>query len=154
MLRTILDQFGQIARHVNCYIWATLSTIFSRICQGLLNNLSEKHRYQKKFAQKGKICSKTNFALQGNFTPFISKSFQIWDQFSQLLLPKDSSQNILDIQLREVGAKRRLNGTSKVNSHTYTNMDKSTYRKHRPRRSMLWKVVSQTQLFLYFFFKC
>ena len=60
---------------------------------------------------------------------------------------------ILDIRLQEVGAKRRLNGTSKVNTHTdkhtskhtdkHTNtyMDKSTYRKHWPRGPMLWKVL-------------
>ena len=53
----------------------------------------------------------------------------------------------------EMGAKRRLNGTSKVNSHTdtqthtdthtkththtHTHMDKSTYRNHWPRGRML-----------------
>jgi hypothetical protein len=37
------------------------------------------------------------------------------DHFFPLLFPKDSeSLKILDIQLREVGAKRPLNGTSKV----------------------------------------
>ena len=52
---------------------------------------------------------------------------------------------ILDIQLWEVGAKRRLNGTSKVNTHTDRRtdgqtdrqLDKLTYRKHRPRGPML-----------------
>ena len=42
-----------------------------------------------------------------------------------------------------MGAKRRLNGTSKVNRRTNkqtdTRMDISTYRKHRPRGPMLWK---------------
>ena len=38
----------------------------------------------------------------------------MWDHFFLLLFPKDSeSLKMLDIRLREVGAKRRLNGTSK-----------------------------------------
>ena len=82
--------------------------------------------------------------LDGGFTPFISKGFQMWDHFFLLLFPKDSeSLRILNIQLREVGAKIHLNGTSKVdtrtNRQTNTHTDKSTYRKHRPRRPMLWK---------------
>ena len=41
------------------------------------------------------------------------------DHFFPLLFPKDSeSVKIFDIQLREVGAKRPLNGTSKVNRQT------------------------------------
>ena len=48
---------------------------------------------------------------------------------------------IFDIRFREVGAKRPLNGTSKVNGQTnrqtHRQMDKSTYRKHRPRGPML-----------------
>ena len=53
--------------------------------------------------------------LRSNFTPFISKSFQISDPFFLFLFPKDSkSLKTLDIQLWEVGKKRRLNGTSNV----------------------------------------
>ena len=49
------------------------------------------------------------------------------DHFTPLLFPKDSkSLKILDIQLWEVGAKRPLNGTSKVNRHT----DGQTYTQH------------------------
>ena len=50
----------------------------------------------------------------------------MWDNFFPLLFPKDSETlNILDIQLQEVGAKRRLNGTSKSEqtgkqTHTWT----------------------------------
>jgi hypothetical protein len=41
------------------------------------------------------------------------------DHFFPLLFPKDSkSLKIFDIQLREVGAKRPLNGTLKVNRQT------------------------------------
>ena len=48
------------------------------------------------------------------------------DHFFSLLFPKDSeSLKILDIQLREVGAKIPLNGTSKVNRQT----DKQTHRR-------------------------
>ena len=68
----------------------------------------------------------------------------MWHHFFPLLFPKDSeSLKILDIRLREVGAKRPLNGTSKVNTYTDRQTDKhmdiSTCRKHRPRGPMLWK---------------
>ena len=57
----------------------------------------------------------------GNFRPFLSKKFQIWHL---LLLPKDSeSLKLLDIQHREVGGKRRLNGTSKGNRQTHGHTD-------------------------------
>ena len=59
---------------------------------------------KKILLSKAKFAPKKLF-LHGYFTPIISKSSQIWD-----------------IQLREVGAKRRLYGTSKVNRqiHGYT----------------------------------
>ena len=42
-----------------------------------------------------------------------------------LLFPKDFEYlKILDIQLWEVGAKKHLNDTSKVNRHTDTQMDR------------------------------
>ena len=46
----------------------------------------------------------------------------------------------MDIRRWEVGAKRRLNGTS--NRRTNRQTDISTYRKHRPRGPMLWKSVN------------
>ena len=65
-----------------------------------------------KFAQK-------HFFWRGNFTPFISQSYHIWDHFFPLFFTKDSeSLKTLDNQLQEVGAKRRLNGSSKVNTRT------------------------------------
>ena len=88
--------------------------------------------------------SKNNLFLRRDFRPLPNKNVPIWDHFYPLLFPKDSeSLKILDIGLREVGAKRRLNGTSKVNiqtnKHTDRQTDISTYRKHRPRGPMLWK---------------
>ena len=82
---------------------------------------------------------KNQLFLRAGLTPFMSKIFQIGDDFFSLLFPKDSkSLKTLGIQLWEVGTKRHLNGTSKVNRHTDTqtdtHVDKSTYRKHRPRR--------------------
>ena len=86
--------------------------------------------------------------LHGNFRQFSNKNVHIWDHFVPFFSPKDSeSLKILDIWLWEVGAKRRLNGTSKVNrrtdGHTDTQTDRQTdiltYRKHRPRGQMLWK---------------
>ena len=54
----------------------------------------------------------------------------------------------MDIRLREVGAKRRLNGTSKseqtdtqTDRKTDRRMDKSTYRKHCP----VYKISQDTQ---------
>ena len=113
---------------------------------------SEKHFYQKillstaKFVQQKKNC--------GDFTPFISKSFQIWDHVFQLLFPKDSkSLTILDIPLLEVGAKRCLNGTSKseqTDRQTDNHSNKLNYRKHRPRGPMLWKLCFYAKALLCF----
>ena len=53
----------------------------------------------------------------------------MWHHFFPLLFPKDSeSLKILDIRLREVGAKRPLNGTSKVNTQTNKQTDIWTFR--------------------------
>ena len=50
--------------------------------------------------------------LRGDFRQFSNKNFHIWDHFFPLLFPKDSeSLKILDIRLREVGAKRQLKKT-------------------------------------------
>ena len=65
--------------------------------------------------------AKNKLFLRSDFRPLPNKNVQIWDHFFPLLFPKDSeSLKILDIRLREVGAKRRLNGTSKVNRRTHT----------------------------------
>ena len=93
----------------------------------------------RKISNKKKL-----FFLRGDFRPFPNKNVPIWDHFFPLLFPKDSeSLKILDIRLWEVGAKRPLNGTSKVYTHTDGQTDRqtdiSTYRKHRPRGPMLWK---------------
>ena len=91
---------------------------------------------------KAKSAKKLTFFLRGDFRPLPNKNVQMWDHFFPLLFPKDSkSLKILDNRLQEVGAKRRLNGTSKVNTQTNTHMDMFTYRKHRPRGPMLWKFV-------------
>ena len=67
--------------------------------------------------------------LRGDFRQFSKKNVHIWDHFFLLLFPKDSeSLKILDIRLREVGAKRPLNGTSKVNKHTHRQTHRQTYR--------------------------
>ena len=87
-------------------------------------------------ASKAKFAKiNTFFFLRSNFTRTLyEQNFQIRDHFFPFLFSKDSEyQKSLDIGLWEVGAKKHLNGTSKVNRHT----DKLTYRKHRPRGSML-----------------
>ena len=67
-------------------------------------------------------------AISGRqFLTTSKKNVQIWDHFFPLLFPKDSeSLKILDIRLREVGAKRPLNGTSKVNRQTEGQTDGQT----------------------------
>ena len=59
--------------------------------------------------------AKKNFFLRGDFKPLPNENIQMLDHFFPLLLPKDfESIKILDIRLWEVGAKRPLKGTSKV----------------------------------------
>ena len=56
-----------------------------------------------------------NFFLHGDFRPLLNKNVEMLDHFFPLLFPKNSeSLKILDIRLWEVGAKRPLQGTSKV----------------------------------------
>ena len=55
---------------------------------------------------------KKNFFLRGDFRPLPNKNMQMLDHFLPFLFPKDSEAlKILDIQLREVGAKRPLKKT-------------------------------------------
>ena len=71
------------------------------------------------------ISCKTSY---GNFRSFLCTQIEIWDHFVPLLFPKNSeSLKILDIQLQEVGAKRRLNGTSKVNRRTVSQSTSSLF---------------------------
>ena len=70
---------------------------------------------------------KTSRDMRGNFRPLPNKNVQILDYFFPLICPKDSeSLEILDIQLRKVGAKRPLNGTSK-SEQTNTQTDIWTF---------------------------
>ena len=67
---------------------------------------------------KAKSAKKNNFILRGDFRQL---------PLLPLLFPKVSeSLKILDIRLWKVGAKRRLNGTSKVNRQTDGQTDKQT----------------------------
>ena len=69
----------------------------------------------KRYLKVKKSERKKNFFLRGDFRQFSNKNVHIQDHFFPLLFPKDSeSLKILDIRLWEVGAKRPLNGTSKV----------------------------------------
>ena len=53
--------------------------------------------------------------MRRDFTPFISKSFQIWDHCFPLFFPKDyKNPKSLDIGLQEVGVKRLFNGVNKL----------------------------------------
>ena len=64
------------------------------------------------------MTGKKNFFLRGDFTPFYSYFF---------ILRPLLSLKVLDIQLREVGAQRRLDGTLKVNTHTDNHTHRQTY---------------------------
>ena len=62
---------------------------------------------------------KKNFFCSGNFTPCMSKSFQIWDHFFLLLFPKDSENlKSLHIGLWKMGAKIPLKGVRNTNTKT------------------------------------
>jgi hypothetical protein len=69
---------------------------------------------------KVKKVRKKNFFLRGDFRQLLNKNVHILDHFFPLLFPQDSeSLKILDLRRREVGAKRPLNGNSKVNRQTH-----------------------------------
>ena len=96
------------------------------------------------------LLSKANFAKKNynnarNFTPFISKSVQIWDHFFLLLLPKDSeSFKIFGHLTLGIGGQTTFKWYLKSeqthrHTDTHTHMDILTNRKHRPRGPMLWK---------------
>ena len=55
-----------------------------------------------------------NFFCRGNFKPFISKSFQIWDHFFPLFFTEDS-ENIksVDIGFQQVGGKKTVKRSEK-----------------------------------------
>ena len=95
---------------------------------------------------KVKKVKKKKLFLARRFRTIFKQKCSYMRPILSILFPKDSeSLKILDIRRWEVGAKRPLNGTSKVNRHTDRRTDvqtdrrtdKSTYRKHRPRGPML-----------------
>ena len=52
--------------------------------------------------------AKKNFVLRSDFTPFMSKSFQIWDHFFALLLLKDS-EYLKSLDIEQMKKKIRQN---------------------------------------------
>ena len=65
-----------------------------------------------KGTSKVKKLEKKTFFLRGDFRQFSKKNVHIWDHFFPSLFPKNSqSLKILDIRLREVGAKRQFKKT-------------------------------------------
>ena len=65
--------------------------------------------------------------MRGDFRQLSNKNVQMLDHIT---FPKgfQISKYILDIRLWEVGAKRPLNGTSKVNRQTQRRTDRRTFR--------------------------
>ena len=71
----------------------------------------------------------------GHFTPFMSKGFQILDQFFPLLFPRDSENlKSVDIWLWEVGAKRPLNRVRKTNTKKSCSV-----RQNSPKTNFFWR---------------
>ena len=71
--------------------------------------------------------------LRGDFRRLPNKNVQIRDHFLPFVPPEDfESLKILDIQLREMRARRRLNSTLKVNrqtdGQTHRRTDRRTFR--------------------------
>ena len=86
--------------------------------------------------------------MRSNFRPFSNKNVHIWDHFFPLLFPKDSkSVKILDIRLREVGAKRLLNGSSKVKKWRRKNFFCAAILDNFQTKML----ISETTSFRYFF---
>ena len=84
-----------------------------------LREVRAKRRLNK--VNKWKNPKKKLFFCRGDFTPLMSKCFHIWDHFFALLFPKDSKYlKSLEIELREVGKKRPLNGVRKCDGQTHT----------------------------------
>ena len=78
---------------------------------------------------KAKSAKKKPFFCLTILDHFQTKVFKSDTTSLHYFSPKDSeSLKILDIRLQEVGAKRRLNGTSKVNTHTDTQTHIWTFR--------------------------
>ena len=108
-------------------------------------NITASYQYNRLTSQYNRLMSLYNRLTETGPQNQQKKNVWMWDHFFPLLFPKDSeSLKILDIRLREVGAKRQLNGTSKseqTDRQTDKRTDISTYRKHRPRGPMLWKLA-------------
>ena len=86
-----------------------------------------KKKKEKKSSWMKKEEKKSSF-VTAIFTPFMSKSLQIWDHIVTLLLSKDSKNlKTLDIRLWEVGPKRLLNGVRKCERQTDKQTHKQTF---------------------------
>ena len=67
---------------------------------------------------------KNKLYLCGDFTPFISKSFQMWDDFLPLLYPQGFRiSKSFGLPILGSGGKKTLNGTSKLNRETDRQID-------------------------------
>ena len=109
--------------------------------------LSEKHQYQKTSTQK-----QTNFFLRGHFTPFISKNVQVRHHFFPLLFLNNSeSLKSLDTLLREMGAKRRLNGTEEEQSQGYNRRTMCSFTNFSLKKMFDFLLKSQNHLINHIF---
>ena len=87
---------------------------------------------------------KNKHFLRCNFTPFISKSIQIWDHFFPLSFPKNSeseSENFGHLTLGSGGKKtfKRYYKSEQTDGRTNTRTDILTYRKNPTRGPIFWK---------------
>ena len=78
---------------------------------------------------------KKNFFLRGGFRPLPNKNVQFWNHFFPELFPKDSeSLKILDIRLREVGAKCASKYTTRKGTDTHRDRQTDTQTDRRTLR--------------------
>ena len=103
---------------------------FAKICDTPFDQRSLIHReawFPPCFVNENQ--QKTNFFFALRFQTTFKQKCPNLRRFFSLLFPKDyESLKILDIRLWEVGTKKRLNGTSKVNTQTDGHTDRRTHR--------------------------
>ena len=105
---------------------------------------SEKHRYQKILLSKAKFAQQLFFFWAAILHPLLVKFSNLRPVLSITFPQGFQISKIFGHPTSENGGKktfkRYLKSDEYTDRQTDTQMDKSTFRKHRPRGPMLWKV--------------
>ena len=142
-----MTQFPTIFRQKCLYLRPLLSITFPqgfRISKNIghptLGNEGEKTLKKDRKPKKTEKSEEKNFFLRGDFRQFSNKNVHIWDHFFPIFFPQGFriSKNI-GHPTSGSGGKKTVKRYLK-SEQTDRRMDKSTYRKHRPRGPMLWKL--------------